>query len=114
MRRVTADAAFGLHWNVLPGKWASFVGMATKAGLVLGGCGTQGAWQKSSVLVMAIAAGYEPFIHAMVERFGEVRFDLKTAGIAQGWLRGPQQLPVHLGRVNGVAVHAPNVVLQVL
>ena len=67
MRRMAGDAAFSLDWRMFPGEWTSLVCVAVKADLVLCGGGTQLMPHKTTVLVVAIAAGDQAFIHAMVE-----------------------------------------------
>src|SRR6266481_6249590 len=112
--RMASDAALGLDGGMFPGEWTSFVGVAVKADHILGSGGAQLVRHETAVLVVAVAAGNEPFIHPMMERLGEIRLDFKMAGVAERRLRRLQQLPVHFGRVYRVAVHAPNVVFQVL
>jgi len=114
MRRVARHAALGLDGSVLPGKWTCLVCMAVETNHVLGGGGTQLLRQKTAVLVVAIGAVDQALIHAMVERLGEIRLDFQMAAVTQGRLRRLQKLAIDLGRVHRMAVHAPNVVFQVL
>jgi hypothetical protein len=62
------DAAFSFDWRMFPGEGTGLVRVAVEADLVLCGGGTQLVPHKTTVLVMAIAAGDQAFIHAMVER----------------------------------------------
>lgn len=114
VRRMAGDAALSLDGRVLPGEGTCFVSVAVKANLVLGGGGAQLTRQEAAVLVVAVGAIDQAFIHPMVEGLGEIRLHFLVAGVAQSRLRGFQQLPVDLGRMDGVAIHASHIVLEVL
>src|SRR5580765_4640096 len=112
MRHVAGDAALGLDGSMLPGEWTGLVGVAVEADHVLRGGGTQLAPHEAAVLVMAIAADQQAFIHAMVIGLGKIGLDFEVAAITQGGLRGLQKLAVDLGRMHRVAINATHVVLQ--
>jgi hypothetical protein len=76
-------ATFGFDGSVLEGKRPSLIGMAGKADLVLSRGRAQLASQESAMWVMAVAAGNQSFVDAMVEGLGEVRFGLKMAAVTQ-------------------------------
>lgn len=114
VRRVAGNAAFSLDGRVLPRKRTGLVGMAAEAHLVLRRGSAQLASQEPAVLVVAVAAVDQSFVDAMMEGLGEIGLYFLVAGVAQRRLRGLQKLPVDLGIVHGVAIHAAHVVLQVL
>ena len=114
MRLVTGDTSFCLDRGMLKGKRSCFVGVAIEADHVLRGRGAQLPRLEAAMRVVAVAAGQQPFIHLVVIRLGKIGLYFLMAAIAQGRLRLFQELPFYLGRVDGVAVHAAYVVLQVL
>ena len=114
VRRVAGDAAFRLHRSVLKSEWTGFIGMAIEADLVLRRSGAQLLRDETTVLVVAIAAVNEPFIHFVVKGLGEIGTHIFVARIAQKWLRGLQQLGLHFGSMNGMAINAADSVLYVL
>ena len=114
MRRVTGYAAFGLDRSVFKSKRPGFVRVAIEAELILRVGGSQLMRKESAVRVVAIAAGYKPFIHFVMEWLGEIRFDVKMAGVAKLWFLHLQQPGLHFWRVNGMAINAPNIILYVL
>jgi hypothetical protein len=69
---------------------------------------------EAAVRIVAITARNQPFIYTMMERFGKVGFSLQMTGETELRLRRFQQLLAHFGGMNGVAVIATNVVLDVL
>ena len=114
MGGMAGNAAFSLDGGMFPGKGTSFVRMAVEADLVLRGGGTQLVLHKAAVLVVAVAATDQAFIHAMVKWLGKIRLDFKMAAVTQGRLGRFQKLAVYFGRMHRVAVHAANVILEVL
>jgi hypothetical protein len=88
MRRVAGYTAFGLDRRMLKSERPGFVRVATETELVLCGCGSQLVCEESAMGVMAVAAGHKPFIHFVVEWFGEIRFNVKMAGETKLRLRG--------------------------
>lgn len=114
MGGMAGDAAFSLDGGMFPGKGTSLVRVAVEADLVLRGGGTQLVLHKAAVLVVAVAAGNQSFIHAMVKRLGEIRLNFKMAAVTKVGLGHFQKLPVHFGRVHGVTIHAANIIFQVL
>lgn len=81
MRRMACDASFDLDWNVLEHEWSRLFRVAVEADLVLSRGGTQLPGKESSMRIMAIAAGDEPFVDAVVIGFGEIRLYFKMAAI---------------------------------
>jgi len=70
--------------------------------------------KKPTVRVMTIAAGQKPFIHFVVKWLGEIRFDIKVAGVAKLRLLHFQEPGLHFWRVNGMAINATDIILYVL
>ena len=114
MRRVAGYAAFGLYGRVLEGKWPGFVSVAIEAELVLRVGGPQLMRKEPTVRVVAIAAGQKPFIHFVMEWLGEIRFDIKVAGVAKLRLLHFQEPGLYFWRVNGMAINAADIILYVL
>ena len=73
VRRVAGNATFRLHRSVLKSEWTGLIGMAIEADLVLRRSGAQLLGNETTVLVVAIAAVDEPFIHFVVKGLGEIR-----------------------------------------
>jgi hypothetical protein len=71
---------------MLPGKRPGLISVAVETNHVLCGGGTQLVAHKPAMLVMAIGAVDEPYIHAMMKRLGEIRLDFKMTAVAQGGL----------------------------
>src|SRR5215831_15299237 len=97
--RMASNAAIGFDRRVLPCEWPGFVRMAIEADLVLGGSGPQLRVHESAVLIMAISAEDQAFVHPVMKRLGEVRLGLKMTAIAQRRLGCLEQLPIDLGRM---------------
>lgn len=112
MRRMTGHASFRLHRRVLVSERPGLVGMAVKANHVLRGCGSELMRQETAVRIVAVIAGDQPFVDAMVERFGKVGFDLQVAGVAELRHDRLQQPRLDSGRMNAVTVNAAHVVLD--
>ena len=68
VRGMARNATFSFDWRMFPGEWTGLIRVAVEADLILCGGGTQLVPHKTTVLVVAIAAGNQAFIHAMVER----------------------------------------------
>src|SRR4029077_9163435 len=81
MGGMASHAAFGLDGRMLPGERTGLVSMAIEANHILRGGGAQLMLHEAAMLVMAIAAGDEPLIHAMVKGLGKIRLDLKMAAV---------------------------------
>src|SRR5215472_17254152 len=81
MRRMASNATLGLDRSMLKGKRNGLVCVTIKAKLVLRGCGPQLVGQESTVRVVAVAACHLTFIHLVVIRLGEIRFDVEMAGV---------------------------------
>ena len=71
--RVATGAAFGLHGYVFIDKRSPLVGVTLRANCISAGEGSDLSQGGCPVNVVAVAALHEPFIHAMVIGFGEVR-----------------------------------------
>ena len=76
MRRVAGDTALCLHGRVLEREGTGFVRMTGKANHVLGRRCTELMSKEATVRIMAVAAGNESLVDAVMERLGEVGFDL--------------------------------------
>jgi hypothetical protein len=63
--------------------------------------------------IMAIAAGHQTFVDAVVKRLGEVRLHFQVAGVTERELRLFQHGFFDYGLVDGMAVEATDVVLPV-
>ena len=50
----------------------------------------------------------------MVERLGEIGFNIEMAGVAKLWFLRLQEPGLHLWCVNGMAINAPDIILYVL
>ena len=114
MRCVTRDAALGFHGRVLEDKWSGFVGVTTEANLILGRSRAQLASQETAVRIMAVAASEQTLVHAMMDRFGELRSDFPVAPVTQHRLRRCQQSSFYFGMMRRVAIYTSDIVLQVL
>ena len=80
---MASDATFSLDGGMFPGEGTSLVSMAVEADHVLRRGGTQLVPHKAAMLVVAVAAGNQAFIHAMVKGLGEVRLNFKMAAVTQ-------------------------------
>src|SRR4051812_2950221 len=66
------------------------------------------------MLVMAIGALHQIFIHAMMERLAELRLNVSVAGVAKFWLFFHQQELRFGGVVRRMAVYTRNIICGVL
>ena len=114
MRSVAGDASLGLYWGMLPRKWACFIRMTGETDCVLRRGAPQLMSQEAAVRIVAIGARYQAFVYLVVERLGEIRFRFQMAAIAEGGQSCPQKLLLNPGMVDGVAINASNIILQVL
>lgn len=97
---MAGDAAFSLDGGVFPGKGTGLVRVAVEADLVLCSGGTQLVLHKAAMLVVAVTANNQAFIHAMVEGLGEIRLYFKVAAITKAGLCRFQKPPVDLWRMH--------------
>src|SRR5579859_8286064 len=67
MRHVARRASFYLHGLMLVHKWARFVGVALEAHQVLRPCRPQLPCLEPPMLVMAVRALHQSFVHSMME-----------------------------------------------
>lgn len=111
MRRVTGDAALGLHGSVFENEWTGFIGMTTEANLILRRGGAQLAREESAVRIVAVRARQQTFIHAMMNRLGKLRPYFKVASVTQHRLGHLQQSSFHFGMMSRVAVDTTDIVL---
>ena len=114
MGGMAGDAAFSLDGGVFPGKGTGLVRVAVEADLVLCGGGTQLVPHKTAMLVVAVAATDQAFIHAMVKWLGKIRLNFQMAAVTKVRRRRFQELAIDFWRVHGVAIHAANIIFQVL
>jgi hypothetical protein len=64
--------------------------------------------------IVAIAAGHQSLIHAVMFGLGEIRFDALMTAVTQRRLGGHKQIMRHLGSVNRVTRGASHVVCEML
>jgi len=95
-------------------KWPGFIRVASEADLVLRGRGTKLMCKETAVRVMTIAARNQSFVHPMVDWAGEIRLYFQVAAIAKLRLCSPQKAPFNFGCVDGMAINAADIILQVL
>jgi len=114
VRHVAGHATLGFYRRVLEREGAGFVGVAVEAKLVLGRGGAKLVGEESAMGIMAVAARQQAFIDLVVKGLGEIRFDVEMAGIAELRLGHLQQLYLHLGSMDGVAIHASDIVFEML
>src|SRR5215470_5625491 len=114
MGRVAGNAALRLHGRMLVGEGTCFVRVAGKANYVLSRRGPELMGKEAAVRVVAVVAGNQALINPMMERLGEIGFDVQVASEAKLRHGGLQQPRLHTGRMDGVAVDATDVVLDVL
>jgi hypothetical protein len=114
MGRMARNAALGFDRSVFPCKWARFICVACKAHRILRRCGSQLMGQKAAVRIVAVGAANQAFIYFMVKRLGEIRLGLQMAAIAESRQRRLQKLSLYSGMMDGVAIDASDIVLQVL
>lgn len=121
VRRVTGLAAFHAHGRMLEREWSAFIGMALQTSLFIHQLLTDHRGPRRhaprrrgrAMRIMAIAASHESFIHAVLERHGELRADIGMAAVTELRLAFRQQ---EFGRsrfVDGVALRAADVVQRV-
>src|SRR5262249_41940067 len=114
MRRVAGNAAVNLHRRVFECKRTGLVRVAVKTNYVLSRRGTELMGEESAVRVVAVVAGNQSLIDPVMERLGEVGLDLQMASetkLRHGCLQQPR---LDSGCMDGVAVDAAHVVLDVL
>lgn len=109
---MASHATFRFYHQMLKGKGPSFVSMAIEAELVLRVGGAQLVRQESAMGIMAVGACNQSFIYAVMKGLGELRLNIKMAGIAKLRLRGPQQPRFDFGSVNRMAIDASDIILQ--
>ena len=118
---MTNFAAFHANWRMLIDKRSTLFHVALEAGLLVAlhlfdhggprGCAPGGC--ERSMRVVAIAAGHDTFVHAMLEGHGELGANIGVALVAQLRLHFRQQKFRSGGRVDRVAAGAHNIVLGV-
>src|SRR5215467_3794647 len=111
---MTGHAAFGLDRCMLKGKWPGFVSVAIEAELVLRSSRTQLVRQEATVRIVAAAAADQAFIHLVVKWLGKIRPHVEMAGVAELRFLRFQELGLYFRCVNGMAVNAADIVLQML
>lgn len=120
MRGVARFAAFDTDGRMLKGKGPAFIEVAFEAGFFVdvlldhvGPSRRAPSGRRGAVRVVAIAAGHESFIDAMLEGHGELRANVGMAAITKLRLAFGEQKFRCFRFVNGVALSAANVVTRV-
>src|SRR5689334_16881248 len=114
MRIVTGLAAFRAHRRVLEHKGSAFLGVALQAGLFAaqrlfhhaGPRGHPPRRRERSMWVVAVRAGHESFIDAVLERHRELRANGRMAGITEVRLPRGQKVFLRWRLVDGMAIRA--------
>ena len=109
VRHVATDAAFSALRRVLKDKRPGLFGVAFQANGIAGRRGAELRAQQPAVLVVAVGAGHQLFIHAMMERLGEFGGDFLMASVAKLRLRFSQNEFLCSGMMDGVTVNATQV-----
>ena len=99
---------------MLEDKRPGFIGVASEADLVLSCSSSQLASKESAMRIVAVTAGNQTFVYAMMEWFRELRLHFGVASVAKHRLRHRKERALHFGMMSRVAVDAANIVLQVL
>ncbi len=111
---VAGGAPLDLHRRVFEDEGALLVRVAVVAGEVVANGGGVLAVAEAAVLVVAVGALHEAFVHLVVEGLVELGPHLAVAGVAErGLLGGQQALPL-VRAVDAVAVGAGHRVVAVL
>lgn len=113
VRCVATHAAFRFYRHVLVDEWPLPIGVALVANRVPAGRGTHLTQRRGAMHVVAVAAGDEPLIHAMVVGTGKLGACRGMASVAKFGLRLDQQLALFLGVMLTVAIEAADVVAGV-
>ena len=114
MRRMAADTTLCLHRRMLECERPGLVDMTIKTELVLCGRRTELSSQKTTVLIVAVAAFEQTLVDPMVKGPREVRRYLEMTAIAELRLRCLQKKWLNLRGMDGMTIDAANVVLLVL
>ena len=114
MRRVTRLTALRFDRRMLKHEWPLFIGVTFNAGRIAVDGVAQRSRQKPTVLVVTVGAFHAAFRNFMVKRFGEGRFLVGMALIAQFGLRRLKQELGALRRVRGMAIGAGDAVAEML
>lgn len=69
--------------------------------------------EEAAMGIVAVGAGQQPFIHAVMVGHGETGSNIEVTGVAELRFGGLQQRRLQAGRVDGMTVHATHVVLEV-
>ena len=110
---MAGDAALRFYRDMLKRERPRFLSVTGETNLILRGCGAQLVCKKATMRIVAITAFHQTFIHPVVERLGEIWLYIKMAGVTQLRLCGDEQFLLHPGRMNGVAINAPDIILNV-
>lgn len=113
MRDVAGCASFRLHHRMFMNKGSSLLRMALETNRVIGGGCAQLPYLESAVLVVAIRALHQAFVHPMMEGPAELLFDFQVAAVAELGLLVLQQAVTFLGVMGIMAIRATHIVLQV-
>ena len=107
--RVATGAALGLDGHVLVDERPLFVDMALEADGVSAGERADLAHGRGSVRIMAVIALHQALIHAVVKRFGKIRFGRGMTAVAQLGLGLDEQVLFFFGVMGRVAVDTADV-----
>lgn len=113
VRRVATHAAFRLHWHVLVNEGALLIGVALVADGIASGSGTHLAQRRRAMHAMAVAAGDESLIHAMVVGTGKLGAGRGMATVAKFGLRLDQQFALFFRVMRAMAIEAADIVARV-
>ena len=113
MWQMASRAAFDLDGFMFVHERAGFVRVALEANQVLRPGRSQLAGLETTMLVMAIGALYESFVHAVMERPVELLLLIQVAAVAKCWLLLFEQKLALFCMVRVVAIRAAHSVLNV-
>lgn len=114
VRRVAAHAAFRLHDRVLIGKRAGRLAVALRANGILVGGRTKILAVKRAVRIVAVAAGDEAFLDAVMKGLRKRGLNVGVALEAKLRLLGFEQMLRRFGGMDAVAAGAADALLCVL
>src|SRR5215510_5432600 len=101
---MAGDAAFGFYRRMFKDERSCLVSMAGEAHRVLCSSRAQLPGEEPTMWIVAVAAGNQSLIYAMVIGLREVWLNFKMAAIAQLRLAGFHQMGLDFGRVHRVTV----------
>ena len=111
MGGVAGNAALDFDGFVFEHERSGLVGMAFEANRVFCRGGAQLTGEKAAVLIVAVGALDEAFVHTMVERPVELLLLIEMAGVTQGRLAGFEQELALFCVMRIMAIRTTNAVL---